>query len=292
MASRIALRQQRYQSTATVFFPLPALRSVSLRLKVAVGLLLLIGLAAFVLPNLTPCDPAAINPSERMLPPSHEHPLGTDMFGRDMFSRVMYGARPTFEVAIGAVLIGAVPGVALGLVAGSKRSLFDQIFTQVVDAWIALPGVLVALVLAAAMGRSLFVLALALGISSIPLFYRVIRAETMRISSEPYVEAATSLGADRKAILLRHVFPNVAPSLLSLVTISIGRMLLATSALSFIGLGAPPPSPEWGSLLAEGRAYMETSWWLIWYPGVAIALTTFAIFLFGNALRDHHGCSA
>jgi ABC-type dipeptide/oligopeptide/nickel transport system permease subunit len=251
-----------------------------------IALLLLIGGVALAAPRIAPHDPAAISPPDRMMPPDAEHPLGTDMFGRDLFSRLLYGAAPTLQVALGAVLIGALPGVTLGLLAGSRRSLFDQLLTQVIDAWIALPGVLVALVLTAALGRSLLVLTFTLGFSSIPMFYRIARAETMRVSAEPFIEAARSLGAPPLVILWRHILPNIAPSLLSLLTISAGRMLLATSALSFIGLGAPPPSPEWGTLLAEGRERMDQGWWLIWFPGAAIALTTFAFFLLGGALRD------
>jgi peptide/nickel transport system permease protein len=288
LASRIIAPPLRTRPLPRLARPAFGVRHFSLRLKAAAALLLVIALLALAAPKLVPYDPTAINPADRMLSPGGEHLLGTDMFGRDLFSRILAGAQPTLQVALGAVMIGAVPGLLLGLMAGSRRSLFDQLLTQVVDAWIALPGVLVALVMVAAFGRSLFVLALALGVSSIPMFYRVVRAETMRISSEPYVEAAVSLGACQRAILFRHLFPNVAPSFFALVTIAVGRMLLATSALSFIGLGAPPPSSEWGTLLAEGRQYMEQCWWLIWFPGAAIALTTFAFFLFGNALRDHH----
>lgn len=288
LPSQIAVARLREASPTRMRTPKFTLmaRRLSPRLAVAIGLIILIAVAALFAPQIAPYDPIAIRPADRLLAPSSAHLLGTDMYGRDLFSRILYGAQPTLQVALGAVSVGAIPGITLGLLAGSKRSLFDQLLTQVIDAWIALPGVLVALVMVAAFGRSLTVLTLALGVSSIPTFYRVARAETMRVSSELFVEAAVSLGSSPNAVVFRHILPNVMPLLLTLGTLSIGRMLLATSALSFIGLGAPPPSPEWGGLLAEGRAHMETSWWLIWFPGVVIAVTTFAFFLLGNALRD------
>jgi ABC-type dipeptide/oligopeptide/nickel transport system permease subunit len=285
MASQVAIPQLHYHPEERARrrvdrFGLP------LRLVFGTALIGLVVLASSLAPQIAPYDPSALNPSERLLAPSAEHFFGTDMFGRDLFSRIIYGAQPTLLVAVGAMLLGLLPGVTLGLLAGQKRSLFDQILTQIVDAWLALPGVLIALVMVAMLGRSLAVLLLALGISAIPTFFRIVRAETMRIYSEEYVEAAVSLGADSRGILLRHVLPNIKSSIIVLCAITVGRMLLATSALSFIGLGAPPPSPEWGSLLAEGRSYMYEHWWLMWFPGAAIALTTFGFYLLGNCLRD------
>jgi ABC-type dipeptide/oligopeptide/nickel transport system permease subunit len=258
----------------------------SWRLLIGSGLLaLIIGVALFA-PSIAPYDPIRIDPSVRLTPPSAEHPFGTDMYGRDLFSRVIYGAQPSLMVAVGAVVIGLIPGVLLGLFAGSRRGVVDQVLTQITDAWIALPGVLVALVMVAMLGRSLTVLTVALGISSIPTFYRVTRAETLRASAYLYVQAAESLGATSWHLLLRHILPNIASSLIVLAAVMISRMLLATSGLSFIGLGAPPPSPEWGSLLAESRSHLYESWWLIWFPGAAISLTTLVFYLIGNSLRD------
>lgn len=259
---------------------------VSPRLLIGIVLLAVIVSAAIFAPNIAPYDAAHIDPSARLLPPSADHFFGTDSYGRDLFSRVLYGAQSSLSVAVGAVTLGLLPGVLLGLLAGSRRGLLDQSLTQIMDAWIALPGVLVALVMVAMLGRSLSVLTLALGISTIPTFYRITRVETMRTSTALYVEAARSLGAQQRHILLRHILPNISASLIVLAAVAVGRMLLATSGLSFIGLGAPPPSPEWGSLLAEGRAHLHDSGWLIWFPGAAISLTTFAFYLIGNSVRD------
>jgi ABC-type dipeptide/oligopeptide/nickel transport system permease subunit len=257
-----------------------------LRLWIGLGLLaIIIGVAVFA-PSIAPYDPVKIDPSVRLIAPSADHLFGTDMYGRDLFSRMLYGAQPSLTVAVGAVLIGLVPGVMLGLIAGSRRGVVDQFLTQIMDAWIALPGVLVALVMVAMLGRSLLVLTLALAISTIPTFYRVTRAETLRASIMLYVKAAESLGATPQHILLRHILPNIASSLIVLAAVTISRMLLASSGLSFIGLGAPPPSPEWGSLLAESRSHLHDSGWLIWFPGMAIFLATFAFYSIGTTLRD------
>ena len=183
MASQAAIPQLQYRPEQQArrrsrLFRLP------LPLIFGAVLVLLVILVSSLAPHIAPYEPSALNPSERLLAPSADHLFGTDMFGRDLFSRIVYGAQPTLQVAIGAVLLGLLPGTALGLLAGQRRSLFDQIMTQIVDAWLALPGVLVALVMVAMLGRSLTVLMLALGISSIPTFYRIVRTETMRIYSE------------------------------------------------------------------------------------------------------------
>ncbi|MBE0689961.1 MAG: ABC transporter permease, partial [Anaerolineae bacterium] len=217
-------------------------------------------LLALLAPQIVPGDPSRIDARARLEAPSLEHPFGTDAFGRDLFRRVVHGAQPSLGVSVFAVVLGAVPGILLGMFAGRTGRWIDHLMTQVMDAWIALPGVLLALLLAAVLGRPLVVLTLALGIGTIPMFFRVARTETLRIRSELYVEAAVSLGADSWRITRAHVLPNIASSMIVLCTVMIGRMLLATSALSFIGLGAPPPSPEWGGLLAEGRAHMHEAW--------------------------------
>lgn len=244
-----------------------------------------IGFALFA-PKIMPYDPNMMSISERLQAPSAAHWLGTDAYGRDLFSRIVVGARDSLSVAVGAVLISLIPGVLIGMIAGLKRGWLEHITTQIMDAWLALPGLLLALVMAAAFGRSLHVLMFALGLASIPAFYRICRAETMRVANEEYVAASVACGAALPHLLMRHILPGVAPSLIVIATLRVGQMLLATSALGFIGLGAPPPTPEWGALLAEAREYMHMAWWLMWYPGLAIALTVFGFNLLGDRLRD------
>ncbi len=268
-----------------------ALPKMPSRLVIGLFILLVVALVATFAPQIAPHPTEGINAQARLLAPDWTHPFGTDSYGRDLFSRVIVGTRVSLRVAISAVTIGLVPGVLLGMLAGLFRGWWSALMTQAIDAWMALPGVLVALVMVATFGRSLDVLSAALGIATFPMFYRLARAETMRAASELYVEAAESLGARQTRLLLSHILPNIASPIIVMVVLACGRMLLATSALSFIGLGAPPPTPEWGSLIAEGRDYMHSAWWLIWFPGLAIAMTTFGFHLVGNSLvsrRSQH----
>lgn len=265
---------------------LPLRRWFSAQLTAGLILCLLIVGAAVFADHLTPYDMAAMNPAATLAPPSAAHPFGTDLFGRDLFSRIIYGSRLSLMVAVTAVGVAAVPGLLLGMLAGMYPGLISNFLSFLLDAWMAIPGLLVAIALAAAFGRTTMVLALALGIASIPFYYRQARTETLRIHSQLYIEAAEALGAHKRHTLAAHVLPNVLPTLVVLVTIRAGGMLLAVSAFSFIGLGAQPPEPEWGALLADGRDYAQLAWWLTMFPGLAIALTVFSLNLLGDGLRD------
>ncbi len=250
------------------------------------GIVLLLVMLALLGPHIAPYDMAQIAPADRLQAPSAAHFLGTDAFGRDLFSRILVGARLSLAVAALAVTVGAVPGITLGLLAGMYPGLPENVLTRVMDAWIAVPGILLAIVIAAAFDRSALVIAVALGVAGVPTYYRQARAEALGVRAALYIEAARSLGCQERHVLLRHVLPNVLPSLLVLVSLRAGGMLLAASALGFIGLGAPPPTPEWGALVAEGREHFRQAWWLISYPGLAIALTVFGFNLLGDGLRD------
>lgn len=250
------------------------------------GIVLALFLLALLAPYIAPYDMAAIAPAERLQAPSWAHPFGTDAFGRDLFSRVVWGGRSSLTVAGLAVLIGAVPGVLLGVLAGMHPGLGENILTRLMDAWIAVPGLLLAVVMASMLGRSLLVLGLALGLIGIPTYYRQARAETLRVSGTRYVEAARAVGGTRLHIIVQHVLPNVLPCLLILITLRMGGLLMAVGALGFIGLGVPPPLPEWGTLLAEGRGYLYQAWWLLAFPGLAIGVAAFGLNLLGDGLRD------
>lgn len=248
-----------------------------------VGLLLL---AAVLAPVIAPFDPDAIAPADRLLPPSLVHPFGTDALGRDLFSRVLYGARTALQLAVPSVLLGALPGIGLGLLAGYYSGLLDQLLSRVMDAWLAFPGLLLAVVMVAVLGPSLPTTILALGIVGIPSYYRLTRNGTLSARHLPYVEAARALGLRDGRVLLRHILPNLASPLVVLVTMRLGTIILAGGALSFIGLGVQPPTPEWGALLAAGRDSMDRAWWLALFPGLAITGSVMGFNLLGDGLRD------
>ena len=255
-------------------------------LLVGCGLIGLIVLAALLAPVLAPSPPNLIRPSLRLQPPGLAHPFGTDPLGRDLFSRVLYGARIALQMSVLAALLAALPGTGLGLLAGYHQGWLEQILSRIMDGWLALPGMLLAIVLVARMGPSLTTTVVALGIVGIPSYYRLVRNGTLSARHALYVEAARSIGASEARILLRHILPNLASSIIVLTTLRLGAMVLAGGALSFIGLGAQPPQPEWGALLATGRDYMDTAWWLALFPGLAITAAVMGFNLLGDGLRD------
>ncbi|HMQ33201.1 MAG TPA: ABC transporter permease, partial [Chloroflexaceae bacterium] len=248
-----------------------------------VGALLL---AAILAPALAPAAPDAIAPALRLAPPSLAHPFGTDNLGRDLLSRVLYGARTALLMAGPAVLLGALPGICLGLLAGYYGGLLDQLLSRVAEAWLAFPGLLLAVVLVAQLGPSLGTTVLALGVVGIPGYFRMTRNGALSARHALFVEAARALGLRDRRILLRHVLPNLASPLVVLVTLRLGTVILAGGALSFIGLGAQPPTPEWGSILAGGRDSMDRAWWVALFPGLAITASVMGFNLLGDGLRD------
>ncbi|NTV63333.1 MAG: ABC transporter permease [Oscillochloris sp.] len=250
------------------------------------ALVLLLILAALLAPRLTSYPPDQMKSTICLQAPSLAHPFGTDKFGRDMFSRVLYGSRIALQMSLLSVLLAAVPGIWLGLLAGYYRGWAEQILSRLMDAWISFPGLLLAIVLVARLGPSLNTTVIALGIVGIPPFYRITRSGTISTRQMLYVEAAQALGLGNWRILLRHILPNLASPLIVLLTQRLGTMLLAAGGLSFIGLGAQPPLPEWGALLASGRDYLDTAWWLAFAPGMAFTLSVMGFNLLGDGLRD------
>lgn len=255
-------------------------------LLVGGGLVGLMVLAALLAPVLAPSPPDLVRPALRLQPPGPAHPFGTDPFGRDLFSRVLYGARIALQMSTLGALLAALPGTGLGLLAGYHRGWLEQVLSRVMDAWLAFPGLLLAIVLVARLGPSLTATVVALGIVGIPSYYRLVRNGTLSACHALYVEAARSIGASDARILLRHILPNLASSIIVLTTLRLGTVLLAAGGLSFIGLGAQPPQPEWGALLAVGRDYMDTAWWLAVFPGLAITAGVMGFNLLGDGLCD------
>lgn len=234
---------------------------------------------------LAPYDP--IEQTRAFLsPPSLEHPFGTDALGRDMFSRVVHGARVSLAVGLGAVAVAMALGLTIGMIGGYFGGRVDALVVMVIDTFMSFPGLLLAMVIAALLGASLPVVMVAVGIAEFTLFARVVRGAVYAERARDYILASRSLGAGESWLIVRHVVPNILPSLIVLATVSIGNAILAAAALGFLGLGAQPPTPEWGTLVNVGRDYMQIAPWLVWFPGVAIMATVLGANMLGDGLRD------
>ncbi|RFA09234.1 peptide ABC transporter permease [Subtercola boreus] len=215
-------------------------------------------------------DPIDGVPREKLQAPTLAHPFGTDSLGRDLYARVVYGAAVSLAATAVAVLVGLVVGSLFGLVAGFLRGIVDDAIMRLMDVLLAIPALLLSLALITALGFGTINIAVAVGLASVASFARVMRAEVLTVATATYVEAARSSGVRWPSILRRHVLPNSVGSVLALSSLEFGAAVLAISALSFLGFGAPPPSPEWGSLVAGGRDYLAVAWWLTTMPGLVI----------------------
>lgn len=255
-------------------------------LKVGGALVALLVLAALLAPWLAPYPPDRVAAGAALEAPSRAHPMGTDALGRDLLSRVIYGARAALLMAVVGAGVAAVLGVAPGLAAGYFGGWSDRALSRASEVWLAFPGLLLAVILVARLGPSLLNAALALGIASAPGFFRLSRAEVMCAKAGLYVESARALGASHHRVVFRHIVPNILPSLIVLATMRAGTMILAGGGLSFVGLGAQPPVAEWGALLAQGRDAMADAAWLAVFPGLAIILAVVGFNLLGDGLRD------
>ena len=272
-----------------------ATRSRLLRLRwglAACAIFLLIVASAVFAPQISPHDPLAVNIRHRLAPPAWmdggapQHLLGTDQVGRDLLARIIYGGRVSLVVGAGAVLIAAIIGVLLGLGAGYFGGRTDWIIMTGINVMLTFPFVLLALAVIAVLGPSLTNMILVLGVAGWPIYARVIRAETMAIREREFVLAGRALGMSHARIVFRQIAPNLVSVIVVIATLQVAQVIIFESFLSFLGLGIQPPTPAWGNMLGEGRVYMLNSWWIATFPGLAIFITTLAINLMGNALRD------
>ena len=250
---------------------------------------LLIVLVAVFAPLLAPYPAdagSATNPVAALQAPSLHHLFGTDQVGRDVFSRVLYGARVSPLVALLVLVIACVVGIPLGVVAGYFGGVADEAIMRITDIFLAFPSLLLALAFAAVLPPSLTSLTIAIAITWWPWYTRLIRGQAASVAGRPYVESCRALGIPAWRILLRHVLPNSVTPLIVQVSLDVGGVILTVSALSFLGLGAQDPTPDWGLMVAEGQNYFTTQWWLVTYPGLAILLTALAFNLLGDGLRD------
>lgn len=242
-------------------------------------------LAALFAPWLGTVDPQALAPVQRLKPPSAEHWFGTDMLGRDVYSRVVYGTRISLAVGIAVAVCSIVIGLAIGLVTGYVRWL-DAIVMRVMDGLMSIPSVLLAIALMALTKASVGNVILAITLSEIPRVVRLVRGLVLSLREQPYVEAAVAAGTRLPVILVRHILPNTMAPLLVQGTYICASAMILEAVLSFIGAGTPPNIPSWGNIMAEGRTYFQLAPWIIFFPGAALALTVLAVNVLGDGLRD------
>ncbi|MDR7544090.1 MAG: ABC transporter permease [Armatimonadota bacterium] len=252
------------------------------------GLVLLVALVAVALLSTvaTPADPYAIAVERRFLPPGVGGAFGTDDLGRDLLSRVMVGTRISLVVAALVLLIASAVGVPLGIISGYRSGWLDDVIMRTADIFLAFPSFLLAMAIVAALGSAMANAVLAVGIAWWPRYARLLRAQVLSVRQTLYVEAARALGASERRVLTRHVLPNCLGPLMVQLATDAGNAILITASLSFVGLGAKPPSPEWGFMVAQGRQFLLTAWWVPIVPGLAIAATVAAFLFVGDGLRD------
>jgi peptide/nickel transport system permease protein len=256
-----------------------------------IGLAIVLGftLLGIIGPYITPYDPMAISVTstlKRLQPPSLENLFGTDEYGRDIFSRVLYGARISLIAALSVMSLALPIGIILGLVSGYYGGIVDEVIMRITDIFLSFPGLVLAIAFSASLGAGLTSAIIALAAVWWPGYVRVIRAQVLVVKEMLFIEAAKAIGVKTSKILFRHILPNAITPLLVLITFDFGSVILATSALSFIGLGAQPPIPEWGRLIADGRKWFPDKWWYSFFPGLAILITVLGFNLLGDGIRD------
>jgi peptide/nickel transport system permease protein len=251
----------------------------------SVVFLVMIVLAVFG-PKLAPYDPVKVGTGPRLRPPSAKYLFGTDQFGRDVFSRVLYGTRLTMQASVIAVVVAAGFGIPLGLFAGYAGKAVDNVISRLIDILLSFPGILLALIVVAILGTGLAKVQLAVGVSLIPAYARLVRGSVLSAKENVYVEAARAGGCSGFRIATRHILPNIFVPLLVLSTTAIGWAIIIGTSINFIGLGVQPPTPEWGADLGNARSYLKVGWWAGTFPGLAIMVTILSVNLIGDGLQN------
>jgi peptide/nickel transport system permease protein len=260
----------------------------------AFGSIMVLGVivSAIFAPLLSPHDPILSDVDKRLLPPIWQagadpgYLLGTDYLGRDIVSRLIYGARISLVVSISAVAFSAILGTIIGLISGFYGGMIDSIFMRLADVQLAFPFILLAIAIVAVLGPSLQNIIIVMAITGWVIYARVVRAEILSLREKEFIIAARALGSSNGRIIFQHLLPNVVPQCIVIITLEMARMIIMEAALSFLGLGIQPPTPTWAGMLADGRVYLATSWWLATFPGLVIMLVVLGINLLGNWLRD------
>ncbi len=264
-----------------------AFRKLRRRPGAMIGLIIILMfiVVAIAAPVLAPDNPNAISRDRRAAPTS-QHLFGTDELGRDVFSRVIYGSRISMRVGLLAVGIALICGTLLGLTAAYSGGWLDGLIMRIMDVMLAFPGILLAIAIIAVLGPSLENVMIAIGIEAIPIYTRTARASTLSVKELEYVIGAQALGCRASRIVLRHILPNIVAPLIVLATVGVAGSILTAAGLSYRGLGAQPPTAEWGAMLSSSRSYLRDSWWMATFPGLAIVLVVLSLNLFGDGLRD------
>ena len=265
-----------------------ALRKLARHRSAMVGLVITAIIAALALlaPLIAPHDPLHQNLRQALAPPSATHWMGTDEFGRDIFSRILFGAGISLQVGLLVVFVSGVSGVILGLLAGFYGGWVDMVISRAIEILLAFPGLLLAIAIVTILGPSLVNALIAISIANIPRYARVTRGVVLAEKQRDYVAATRALGSRDGRLMFRHVLPNILAPIIVLATLGIASAILTAASLSFLGLGAQPPEPEWGAMLSTGRSYIRRAWWITVFPGLAIMITVLAFNLFGDRLRD------
>jgi peptide/nickel transport system permease protein len=264
----------------------PLVRRLNLSLSLGLILLALVLIGTLAAPLIAWHDPNETFPGMSLMPPQRDFVLGTDSIGRDVFARVLYGGRVSLSVAVPSVAMALVLGLLLGLPAGYLGGRVDQVIMRLLDILFAFPAILLAITMVAILGASVRNLVITSGIIYAPRMARIVRAPTMSVKERDFIEAARALGAPDLRVVLRHVLPNVSSPVIVEVSLALGQVIITETALSFLGLGPPPPNPSWGAMLSDSRQFMEFASWTVWAPGAAIVLATASFLLVGHGLRE------
>lgn len=252
---------------------------------IASGVLVVLAVAVAFPGLLAPHPPDDTDVVAAFRPPGGAHPFGTDELGRDVLSRVVYGARPSLAIGLGATALGVLAGLVVGLLAATGPRLADRVLMRGLDVLLAFPELLLALLVVTVVGSGTANVLVALGVAAVPTYARLVRGQALPAVRSPFAEAARVLGVRRPVIVLRHVLPHVTGPLLVLATVGTGTAVISGSALSFLGLGTPPPTAEWGSMLSDGREFLATAWWTATFPGLAIVAVVLSVTVLGRSLR-------
>jgi peptide/nickel transport system permease protein len=256
-------------------------------MSLTAGAVVLFLIACALVPKwIAPYSPTDMQADRILLPPGSAYWLGTDYFGRDVFSLIVYGARESLFIGFASVLVGGVSGALLGALSGYLGGWVDSVLMRIVDVIMTIPGVLLALAVAAGLGPGLWNIVLAVAIASVPNYARIMRGQILSVKSRPFITASRSIGASELSVFVKHVLPNSLSPLLVMACIGVGTSILTGSGLSFLGLGVLKEIPDWGALLSQGRGYLTVAWWICTFPGMAITLFVLSVNVIGDELRD------